>query len=140
DADLQPQDTFSIPRYEGETFSLTSPGRQMVMIMGVPFSPALRWRLSPRGEIWLGITDRYRLHRLNFAGDTLRIIERMSEPVPVTALDRATALEGLTGFIQQGGTVDERRIPNVKPAFRVFSVDTEGYLWVRPTAAAAEED
>jgi hypothetical protein len=138
DANLQPMDTFTIPQRRAETFELRSANR--IMAMGVPFAPRMAWRLSPQGDIWMGMNDQYRLNRVTFAGDTVRIVEREFEPVEVTEADRAEALEGLGNFIEQGGIVDERKIPTVKPAYRQLSVDEDGYLWVRPSAAPDEED
>lgn len=138
DRQLEPEDTFARPPFVGETFELRMGNN--IMIAGVPFAPRLVWELGPDGDIWLGVSDQYRLHRVNYDGDTLRIVERDFEPVEVTEADREEGMERLQRFIDRGGVIDETLIPTTKPAFRDLMVDDEGYLWVRPTAEAGEED
>jgi hypothetical protein len=138
DRQMEPVDTFARPPFVAETFELRMGNN--IMMMGVPFSPQLVWELSPDGDVWLGVNDRYRLHRVNYEGDTLRVVEREFEPLPVTEADRQAGMERLQNFIDRGGTVDVNRIPSTKPAFRGLAIDEQGYLWVRPTAEAGEED
>lgn len=138
DRQLQPMDTFARPPFVSEAFELRMGNN--VMMVGVPFSPSLAMQLAPDGNVWLGITDVYRLHRVNYDGDTLQVVEREFEPLPVTEADREAGMERLQRFIDRGGTADLTRIPSTKPAFRNLTVDEHGYLWVRPTAEAGEED
>lgn len=138
DRDMKRVGSFTRPPFTGETFELRMANN--VMMVGVPFAPSLAWELSPDGTVWLGVTDQYRLHQVSYAGDTLRIVEREFQPLPVSDADREAGMERLQRFIDQGGTVDESRIPTVKPAFRSVAVDEQGYLWVRPTAEADEEN
>ncbi|HYW07312.1 MAG TPA: hypothetical protein VE913_10170 [Longimicrobium sp.] len=99
---------------------------------GVPFTPYLVWRLDGAGGIWAGVSDRYRLARVRFDGDTSQVIERRVDPVSVTAEERDAAVEELAWFTKAGGRVDHARIPRIKPAFRSVVVDDAGFLWVRP--------
>ena len=135
---LEPEDTFARPPYAEQTFELRMGNN--IMMVGVPFAPRQVWELGPDGDVWLGVSDQYRLHRVNYDGDTLRIVEREFEPVEVTEADREEGMERLQRFIDRGGVVDETRIPATKPAFRDLTVDDRGNLWVRPTAQAGEED
>lgn len=138
DRQLAPVDTFARPPFQSQAFELRMGGN--IMMVGVPFAPSLLWELSPEGDVWLAVNDVYRLHRVSYDGDTLRVVEREFEPLPVTEADRERGMERLQRFIDQGGVVDETRIPSTKPAFRGLTIDEQGYLWVRPTAAAEEED
>lgn len=138
DRELQPMGSFTIPEYRQATFDLRIGNN--FMRRSVPFAPTQAWELSPEGDLWMGITDRYRLHRVNQAGDTLRIVEREFEPVSVSSEDREEAIQSLTGFTEQGGAVDVRQIPSTKPAFRQVSIDSAGYLWVRPNTPGGEDD
>lgn len=138
DAALQPADTLLLPRVEPQQFELRSPGGGM-MAVGVPFSPDVSVAVDPRGFVWTGITDRWRLHQQSLAGDTVRVVERTAERVPVTSADRQKALEGLEGFIGQGGRIDQGRIPGHKPAFSDVMVAPDGHLWVRPSLPAGEQ-
>jgi sugar lactone lactonase YvrE len=138
DAALQPLDTLLLPRVESQQFELRSPGGGM-MAVGVPFSPGVSAAVDPRGFVWTGITDRWRLHQQRLDGDTVRVVELAAEPVPVTAADRQKALEGLKGFMDRGGRIDEGRIPAHKPAFSDVMVAPDGHLWVRPSLPAGEQ-
>lgn len=137
DAALQPVDTLLLPRVESRQFELKTPGGGRTAV-GVPFSPGVAVAVDPRGFVWTGTTDRWRLHQQGLAGDTVRVVELAAEPVPVTAADRQKALEGLKWFTDQGGRIDEGLIPGHKPAFSDVMVAPDGHLWVRPSLAADE--
>lgn len=137
DAAMQPADTLLLPRVESRQFELTTPGGGM-MAVSVPFSPGVAVAVDPRGFVWTGTTDRWRLHQQSPAGDTVRVVERAAEALPVTAADRQEAIAGLEGFTRQGGRIDESRIPRHKPAFLDVTVAPDGHLWVRPTLPAGE--
>ena len=139
DATMQPADTFHLPEYEGPVFELRNSRGIRTTTVNVPFAPKLVWRRDPEGDVWLGMTDRYRISRLSFAGDTVRVVERDYEPVPVTAAERDTALKMLKWFTDQGGKVDASRIPGVKPAYIRVYPDEAGYLWVFPSTPGAAE-
>jgi hypothetical protein len=138
DAAMQPVDTLLLPRVESQQFELRSPGGGMTAV-GVPFSPGVAVAVDPRGFVWTGTTDRWRLHQQSLAGDTARVVELAAEPVPVTAADRQEALEGLKWFTEKGGRIDEGRIPGHKPAFSDVMVAPDGHLWVRPSRPAGDE-
>lgn len=139
DGQMEPVDTFAIPEYEGSTFDLVDDGGRRRMSLGIPFTPGQSWRLSPSGDVWIGISDRYRLHRVSFAGDTVQIVEKPYRPVAVSAAERAREVEQLQRFVEMGGKVDPARIPSTKPAFGGFFADADGYLWVEPARADGEE-
>lgn len=138
DAALQPADTLLLPRVESQQFELRTAGGGM-MAVGVPFSPEAFAAVDPRGFVWTGITDRWRLHQQDPGGDTVRVVELAAEPVPVTRADRQEAIEGLRFFTDQGGRVDEGRIPGHKPAFSAVTAAPDGHLWVRPSLPAGEQ-
>lgn len=135
--DPVPEDTIRLPPYEPATFETGGEGSFSIAV--VPFTPHLTWFLDPRGHLWTGLPDRYRVVQHTLAGDTLRIIDRSYRPVPVTAAERAERIEGLKWFTDQGGRIDASRIPSTKPAYQTFFVDPDGYLWVRPQTAEGEE-
>ena len=127
DANVAPVDTVRIPVFEAETFDIP----QRVSFL-VPFTPSLSWRLDARGFVWSAISGDYRLSQQSFDGDTVRVIERTYEYLPVTATDLKEASENLDWFRQEGGRTDMSRVPDVKPAIDGFQIDTQGFLWVRP--------
>jgi hypothetical protein len=131
-------DTFPLPAYQGELFKIEDKSRRVWS--SVPFTPTLSWTFDPRGYVWFGISAPYRIYQRRLGGDTVRIIERAYEPLPVTAADRDSAVLRLDWFTKQGGQVDASRIPNVKPAFDQFFLDDAGNLWVDPVTARQDDD
>lgn len=104
----------------------------------VPFTPGLVWSFDPRGYNWLGVTTPYRIYQTRLRGDTVRIVERAYEPVPVASGEKDSAVASLKSFTDQGGEVDPSRIPDVKPAFAGFFLDDRGHLWVEPVVNREE--
>lgn len=142
-ADMTPADTFRIPEYDAETFDMSDDGGRRRMSAAVPFAPAQGWTLDADGNVWIGTSDRYRIHRVTFAGDTVAAVERRYTPVAVTEEEKDERIERFEWFTRQGGEIQRSRIPNVKPAFGSFFADDEGYLWVtanRPADAPAGLD
>ncbi len=129
-----PVDTVRVPHFEGDVFSI--PQRVSV---AVPFAPFLVWRLDRRGFIWSMVTSEYRIVQQNLAGDTVRVIEKVFHPLPVTAEDEEEAIESLDWFRREGGRIDRSRIPGAKPAIirQGILVDHSGNLWVRPVVPEA---
>jgi hypothetical protein len=135
--DLAAADTFALPTPpDRDLFELTRNGARMSV--AVPFSPGLAMTLDLRGYLWSGVTDRSRLVRTNLDGDTLLVTEWPMERQPVTAQDREEVLESLEWFTQQGGTVDARRIPSLKPAFTQILLAEDGHVWVTPGARTVQ--
>lgn len=121
-------DTFPMPEYRQEFFEWrTERGGGM---MTVPFTPQLVWTIGLAGRLWSGVSDRYRVHRAEIGGDTTLVIEREFEPVPVSANERAAAIEKTREFMGTRQFAQER-IPSHKPVFERLAVDDLGYLWVR---------
>lgn len=108
--------TFVFRRTDGATY------------VGIPFRPASGTGVvDPRGTVWSANSGSYELVQHSLAGDTVRVVTRAYEPVPVTDDD----LAGFRESISTLGPVDESRIPRVKPAFTTISVAPDGELWVR---------
>lgn len=99
------------------------------MVVPVPFMPRLLWRLDPRGFVWFGTGERYRITQLGLNGDTVRTIERRVNRVPVTSTEIDSALDGLIR-VTQAATLDRSRVPGTKPAFTDLVPDDRGFLWV----------
>jgi hypothetical protein len=134
DSTLGVTDTLELPAYEGESFKIEEESRRVSG--AVPYTPQVRTRLDPRGFLWFGITTPYRIYQRTLDGDTVRIVEREYESLPVTGAEKDSAMAGLKWFTDQGGRVDRGRIPDVKPAWRAITgIDDAGHLWVEPTPA-----
>ncbi len=139
DRDMTPRDTFALPEYEQSSYELRSAEGVRRMSVTVPFSPSHFSALTPTGDLWLGVSDRLRLHRVSFGGDTVRIVEKPFTPVPVTPAEREQAIEGLAWFTEQGGRIDASRIPATKPAFGALFEDPDGFLWVATIGETGDE-
>lgn len=121
-------EAIAIPRLEEPLEVFRAGG----MTMAVPYGARLRWRFDPRGYLWFGTTDAYRIVQRSFAGDTVRILERAYAPLPVTDADiDAWLATPSAARLAAAGGIDRSRIPPVKPVFEDLLVDDEGYLWVR---------
>lgn len=137
DEQFRPEDTILMPEFEGEVFRPASPASSpgsfsMVALRPVPFTARQVNALSPDGSLWVGVTDRYALARLGSDGDTVRIIRRAGvERHPVTAEERAAAVEDLSPLIEHGADLDLSRIPETKPYFSRFLFADDGHLWVQ---------
>jgi hypothetical protein len=65
DSAMVPMDTFLIPHYETTTFDLTDDAGLRRMSTTVPFAPTQLWHIASDGTVWIGVTERYRLHQLD---------------------------------------------------------------------------
>ena len=133
-------DTLLLPSEPLETYQLEENGITRMSAI-VPFTPVQTLTPGTDSHIWIGFSDRVRLHRVTFSGDTVLIIDREVRRIPVTPMERDTALA--MDFLQQmreaGAEVDPGRIPPVKPAYEWVMEDDEGHLWVGIPNAPDEE-
>ena len=131
--DMQPIDTVSIPRYEGESefFELASGDGRIQA--SVPFGAGLSWDLDPRGHVWVAPnTATYEVSQVSLAGDTLLTIRRPSEPHPVTSAEVDSAVATMTWFTDQGGKVDRSKFPSTKPALSRLFAPGDGNVYIVP--------
>jgi hypothetical protein len=98
----------------------------------LPFAHNATATLGLHGDLW--ITDgggAYLIRRQSLEGDTLLVIERSYEPIPVSDRARALALEQLRP--PEGTTSndnDPARLESVYPPFRSVHLSTDGSIWV----------
>lgn len=129
-------DTLPLPSYVPASFLLERQGATTRAY--VPYAPQLVWAIGPQGHLWSGISDSYRLEVRDHTGRVERIVEKRSAPVRVTPEERASAIEDLRFFTDQGGVIEPGRIPRNKPAFTSIRIDDLGYAWVSPSQAAGD--
>jgi hypothetical protein len=123
-------DTFALPGHDGGQFHILNEAGQLMSSATIPFAGQLVWRLDPRGFVWSAVTDRYRVIQQSLEGDTVLIVQREADPIPVTPAERSAALESLEDFVEDGGRIDASRIPSIRPFLTSFAVDDRGYVWV----------
>ena len=141
DTAFMPSDTMALPQAGEEHRIAIRRGALMVMSILDPFAPRPTWAPRPRGGIVLGEGAEYRVHRIEFDGDTSMTIELLREPVLVTAAERDSALAAFDQMVEAaGGATPERqpRVPRAKPAHGALFVDDEDRMWVRGTPASGE--
>lgn len=129
-------DAPALPDRESVEVSLSmGSGGRMSLSLPIPFVHQPGWTFDPAGYFWADPGDGYRLVALSPDRDTLRIVERAYEPVPVTADEITEALEQFTTgeLAGSGADVDRSRIPDHHPAFDRWRTDPTGHLWVRRT-------
>ncbi|HEX6367732.1 MAG TPA: 6-bladed beta-propeller [Longimicrobium sp.] len=127
DAGMQPRDTLWIPPHKGTYFT----GGQGQIT--VPYSGTRVFALTPAGDVWLGVTDRYRFDRVTFAGDTVGATEKPHTPVRVTEAEVENALAAYRDLEARGTKLDRRLVPAEKPPVNAVFSAPDGTLWVSPT-------
>ena len=135
-----PRDTFRLPEFRPEVFSITRGDSQNRRIteVSVPFTGNQQWAIDQEGYVWIANTARYRLERHAFGGGVERVVERRTPGVPVTREERDRMLENYRDFTRQGGRIDVSRIPDHHPAMNGFLFDDAGHLWVSVVTSPRE--
>ena len=138
DTAFVPSDTLAVPQAGDENRIVFRRNGFMVMSRLDPFAPRPAWAPRPRGGVVLGEGAEYRLHRVDFGGDTTMTIELSRERVRVTASERDSALAAFSeSAATSNGTPDRRpRVPELKPAHGTLFVDDQDRTWVRGTTPA----
>ncbi|HST59131.1 MAG TPA: 6-bladed beta-propeller [Longimicrobium sp.] len=136
----QPRDTFHLPEFRPDVFSITQGDKQNQRItqVAVPFTGRQAWTIDPEGYVWIANTGHYRIERHAFGGGVERVIERNPPPVPVTPEERSQMLENYRRYTEQGIEIDVSRIPRHHPPLSSFLFDDAGNLWVSPITSPDE--
>jgi hypothetical protein len=107
------------------------------MWVHIPYGPEIVRTLGlRRGHLWAGRTDEYRIVKSSLTGDTLLVVERAVDRVPLASARRDSAIARLR---DQNVDVDARSLRLWEPVFSSFAVSPDGSLWVRtvsPTGTA----
>ena len=79
-------------------------------------------------------TDQYRIAFLDNLGDTVRVVERVIEPVPTNTAEWDEGLQEYREFrdTYPGASCEPRRLPmaDVQPPVRDLLIDPQGRLWI----------
>ena len=98
----------------------------------IPLAPRSVREQDPAGRWWISDPGAaYRIAELDLLGDTVRLIERSYEPVPVSDEQRRSALESLP----EGVELSEDRIPAVHPPIDELLPGRDD-IWVKRRTAA----
>lgn len=108
-----------------------------ITFLDIPFAPQFLQHPAPGNQIAVAWTAVYRIAFLSSEGDTVRIVERDHDPVPLTPDEWDAALGEFRSFRAEwpGASCQPRSPskPDVKPAVRDLLIDLEGRLWVEAT-------
>jgi sugar lactone lactonase YvrE len=125
---------FDRPSYEGMVRRGSTTNR---FLFPVPFAPEELLSLDARGFVWRAMSGTYEVAQLSPTGDTVRLVRREYQPIPVTDEDRDRALDRIRAAMDGGELrLDPSRVPSVRPALNGMLVDDRGYLWVAAVGQA----
>ncbi len=130
-------DTFDLPRSRPSSYRIEY--ADGATVVGIPFAPRLIWRFDGRDGLWFSVSDSYRIYHRSLAGDTIRIVEREYEPVPVSEADLSGVRENFGRYGEAHVNEIIARMPEVKPAFETFVLDDQEYLWVVQRSATERD-
>jgi hypothetical protein len=135
---LVPDADYQEPRIEARVGDADN---QSVSINNVPFAPSETWTYHPHGFFVHGVSTSYRVSLLR-TGAPLRI-ERLADPVPVAAGERAEAEEQATRNMRDmdpNWRWNGPAIPDAKPPFQGMWAGRDGRVWLRVPRAGVERD
>ena len=129
----RPESPVEIERFEFEDDGAT-------MSVQAPFQGSFNWQFSSSGNLWTLLTRPYELAEITADGKVIRRVTKKFDPIPVTSADMEEARENLTWFTNQGGKIDESKIPRTMPVVNSFFSDDEGNLWVMRVETTPEDE
>jgi len=113
-----------------------------ITFLDIPFAPEFLQHPAPGNHIAVVWTAVYRIAFLSAEGDTVRIVERDHDPVPLAPDEWETALGEFHSFraAWPGASCQPRSPskPDVKPAVKDLLIDVEGRLWVEATTTQGD--
>lgn len=130
--------TYAVPDHVAEEMLLVDADGVLRASMPVPFASRLQRFLDRDGNLWTGDDATYRVTRSTLGGDSILIVERPMQPLPVLPFEVDSALAPAAGLLRSGGHLEGPAVPELKPAFRWFTVDDHLQLWVLPYRESAE--
>ena len=116
DGELTIVDSLAVPWGEMDTYSVG------LKIRIVPLQPDNPHAVGPDGGVWLSTTSEFRLHKVDFSGDTVRTVELRR---PARRLSRSER-----DSIATANDLPTRRIPLYRPVVGRHLVGPDGWLWV----------
>lgn len=110
-----------------------------ITFYGVPYGPAGFTVPTMRGEQAVAINDAYRITYIGASGDTLRVVERVAAPVPISDAEWE---ERMVEFRAWRARLVDAQCPResfdrpaAKPLVNWLVADDEGNLWVESATA-----
>jgi hypothetical protein len=131
-----PGDTLVIPPTpEGRPSNAVCPTPNGgIRFFAIPYLPGLEHAGAPGGALAVAWEDEYRILFIGVSGDTLRVVERRLDRVPLSEAEWDAATADFRAFREEHPDVScqpaELRRPELKPALREIFFDVAGRIWV----------
>lgn len=104
------------------------------MAFPLPFAPRQLWAFDPAGRIWTAIDTAYVLTAVDLVGDTVAVVRRSHERVPLSPAHRDSVRTYADNLRSRFGVdVPAAMIPTVAPVLRWITIDDSGCMWVCAT-------
>ncbi len=107
------------------------------LVRDIPFSKRTNVHFDEEGTFWFtDATPDYTIRRQTADGDTLLILKRAVDPVPIPVAVRRDSIAAFPpeGAVAQDGW-DPEQVPHVYPPFRTFRLASTGHVWVTRAGA-----
>jgi len=123
----------SAPEFDFEPQQLIARQEGGMSVNSVPFSPTMRWTMSPSGAIIGGVSDDYSFE-IHYPDGRITRVEKNWQPVPVQSDEADWFKRSATANMrntQPDWTWTGADIPTHKPAFSDLRADLSGRIWVQ---------
>lgn len=113
-------DSLAVPQAEQDTYTVSS--SYGTETRTVPMQPVRMYAVGPDGAVWSATSSEFRLHKVDFNGDTLRTVELRRPARELSRRERDS--------IASANDIPARRLPQTRPIIGHPRVGTDGWLWV----------
>lgn len=139
DSAFVPTDTLPLPQSPDDGRVVFRRDGRMIASMPDPFAAQVVWKPRPHGGIVVGEGANYRLHRIEFDGDTTLTIQLDRAPVAVRDTERDSAVAAFDEIAATLANAPPDRRPDprpFKPAHTGLIIDDQDRTWVLSENAA----
>jgi hypothetical protein len=119
-------DSIAVPEHPDGTGSVCRSQGRGSACTSIPYAGTVQWAMTRDGGLWAAFTDQYRLLRLGPSGDTLRLVSKVFEPVPLQGVERDT----LPLPMLFGKPIERSLLPATKPVIANLLLDDQDNIWV----------
>jgi len=136
-----PADTIAIAQPTGlQQYGVICPDAGAIHFFAVPFAPGFLATPAPGGRVAVARTADYRIAFLDASGDTVRVVERVQDPVAVSDAEWDALMAEFRTFRERSPNARcdpaEPLRPPAMPAIRGVEFDLDGRMIVEANTAA----
>lgn len=124
-------DTAVVASWTPRNILITQDGRPRLGV-AVPYDPSPSAAVTPDGRIVASLGERYDVVEFSPNGDTVRVVSRDLDPIPLPADMDATVDSLVRAAIDQaeGGEAEDYTLPSAQPYFTQLVVDDANNVWI----------